>query len=203
MTVSTSSAPEADAAAPRPAAPEPDGQLLQRWLSAVPPRVLLTLLVTAAISMVVLAISELAFTEIEAGRNAARQVASARLQATQLRESLVQAESAQRGYLITADERYLLPFDGAVDRVRAALGELQRLAAVLVELRQPLQALTPMAEAKIDELRLTVHYTRQGNRLDAVQIMAAGKGLSLMEGIVARANELVQALDHMDAARTE
>src|SRR5690349_21184873 len=104
MSASTPSVPEAGAAAPRPQAAEPEGQPLQRWLSAVPPRVLLTLLVTAAISMVVLAISELAFTEIEAGRNAARQVASARLQATQLRESLVQAESSQRGYLITADE---------------------------------------------------------------------------------------------------
>lgn len=187
---------------PEPAT-APEGQLLQRWLAAVPPRVLLTLLVTAAISMVVLAISELAFTEIEAGRNAAHQVASARMQVTQLRESLVQAESAQRGYLITADERYLRPFDGAVDRVRGALGELQRLAAVLIELRLPLQALTPMAEAKIDEMRLTVHYTRQGNRIDAVQIMATGKGMTVMEGIVTRSNELVQALDRMDADRTE
>jgi signal transduction histidine kinase len=115
----------------------------------------------------------------------------------------VQAESAQRGFLITADERYMRPFDGAVDRVRGALGELQRLAAVLVELRQPLQSLTPMAEEKIDEMRITVHYTRQGNRIDAVQIMAGGKGVSLMEGIVARSNELVKALDDMDAARTE
>lgn len=192
----------APASAPVPA-PAPEGQPLQRWLAAVPPRVLLTLLVTAAISMVVLAISELAFTEIEAGRNAARQVANARTQALQLRESLVQAESAQRGYLITADERYLRPFDGSVDRVRSALGELQRLGAVLVELREPLQAINPMAEEKIDEMRLTVHYTQQGNRIDAVQIMAGGKGLSLMEGIVSRCNQLVQALDHMDAARTE
>jgi hypothetical protein len=204
MNTTSTSLPE-PASHPASATPAaaPEGQPLQRWLAAVPPRVLLTLLVTAAISMVVLAISELAFTEIEAGRNAAHEVASARMQVTQLRESLVQAESAQRGYLITADERYLRPFDGAIDRVRGALGELQRLGAVLIELRQPLQALNAMAEEKIDEMRLTVHYTRQGNRIDAVQIMATGKGMTVMEGIVDRSNELVKALDRMDADRTE
>jgi len=176
---------------------------LQQWLAAVPPRVLLTLLVTAAISMVVLAISELAFTEIDAGRRAARQVLDARVQVTQLRESLTQAESSQRGYLITAEERYLKPFDGAVERVRTTLAELQRLGALLPEMRAALQALAPMVDEKVDEMRLTVHYTAQGNRIDAVQIVATAKGLALMEAVVQRTDELLQALDTLDATRTE
>ncbi len=176
---------------------------LQRWLEAVPPRVLLTLLVTAAISMVVLAISELAFTEIESSRSAARQVADARAQVSLLRESLLQAESAQRGYLITADERYLRPFDGGVERARGALHELQRLAALLPQLRAPLQGLQPAVDEKIDEMRLTVHYTAQGNRIDAVQIVVSGKGIGLMETISGRSQQLLRELDALNALRTE
>jgi len=176
---------------------------LQRWLEAVPPRVLLTLLVTAAISMVVLAISELAFTEIESSRSAARQVGDARAQVSLLRESLLQAESAQRGYLITADERYLRPFDGGVERARGALNELQRLAALLPQLRAPLQGLQPAVDEKIDEMRLTVHYTAQGNRIDAVQIVVSGKGIGLAETISDRSLQLLRELDALNTLRTE
>ncbi|MEW6706924.1 MAG: CHASE3 domain-containing protein [Pseudomonadota bacterium] len=176
---------------------------LQRWLDAVPPRVLLTLLVTAAISMVVLAISELAFTEIESSRSAARQVSEARLQLALMRESLLQAESSQRGYLITADTRYLQPFDRAVERSRGALGELQRLAALLPQLREPLQGLQPAVDEKIDEMRLTVHYTAQGNRIDAVQIIVGGKGIGLMEAITQRSQQLLRELDRLNELRTE
>lgn len=176
---------------------------LQRWLEAVPPRVLLTLLVTAAISMVVLAISELAFTEIESSRSAAAQVSDARTHLVQLRESLMQAESSQRGYLITADDRYLKPFDGAVEHARTALGELQRVAALLPQLRDPLQALQPLVDEKIDEMRLTVHYTQQGNRIDAVQIVVSGKGIGLMEGIIQRSQDQLRALDLLNNQRTE
>lgn len=174
-----------------------------RWIDAVPPRVLLTLLVTAAISMVVLAISELAFTEIEASRHAAHQVNDARTQITELRESLVQAESSQRGFLITADERYLKPFDKAVDTARGAVNDLERLAAVLPGLREPLKALEPMIDQKVDEMRLTVHYTQQGNRIDAVQIMVTGQGLTLMEGITQRTADLLRQLEALNDVRTE
>jgi signal transduction histidine kinase len=176
---------------------------LQRWLEAVPPRVLLTLLVTAAISMIVLAISELAFTEIESSRRAAREVADARAQVMQLREALMQAESSQRGYLITADERYLRPFDAAVERARGAVGELQRLAALLQPLRAPVQALQPLVDEKVDEMRLTVHYTSQGNRIDAVQIVVGGKGITLTESIVAQSDRLLRQLDLLGDVRTE
>jgi len=185
--------------------PSPPGSSapLQRWLEAVPPRVLLTLLVTAAISMVVLAISELAFTEIESSRRAARQVSDARAQMTLLRESLMQAESSQRGYLITAEDRYLKPFDGAVERVRGTLGELQRLGVMLPQMRAPLQKLQPLVDEKLDEMRLTVHYTQQGNRIDAVQIIVTGRGLELMQGILQQSAALLDEIDALNDVRTE
>lgn len=176
---------------------------LQRWLQAVPPRVLLTLLVTAAISMVVLAISELAFTEIESSRQAERQVSDSRTQLTLLRESLMQAESSQRGYLITADDRYLKPFDGAVERARTTLAELQRLAALLPQLREPLQRLQPLVDEKVDEMRLTVHYTQQGNRIDAVQIVVTGRGIALMEQVTRESDQLLRDLASLNDARNE
>lgn len=190
------------------AAVEPDSEpvtasALQRWLAAVPPRVLLTLLVTAAISMVVLAISELAFTEIESSRRVAAQVNDAQTSVQQLREAMMQAESSQRGFLITADPRYLQPFEGAVERARAAFGELQRLAALLPQLRTPVQSIQPVLDEKLDELRLTVHYTQQGNRIDAVQIVVDGKGLALMERMTQETDQLLHQLQLLDEARTE
>jgi signal transduction histidine kinase len=186
------------------AAPTPSPRpLAMRWLEAVPPRVLLTLLVTAAISMIVLAISELAFTEIEASRHAAHQVSEARSDLQMLREALVQAETSQRGFLITADERYLAPFERSVDQARAAVSELERLAAVLPGLREPLKQIEPMIDQKVDEMRLTVHYTRQGDRIGAIQVLVTGQGLTLMQGISQRSTDLLKQLDALNDIRTE
>jgi signal transduction histidine kinase len=168
-----------------------------RWLEVVPPRVLLTLLVTALISVVVLGISELAFTEIESTRHAARQIGDARTQLTTLREAMMQAESSERGFLITADTRYLKPFEGAIERTRATVAELQGLAAVLPPLRASLQKLTPLVDQKIDELRMTVHYTEQGNRLEAVQIIVSNRGVTAMEGIIRESDALLQELNRL------
>ncbi|UUX96042.1 CHASE3 domain-containing protein [Aquabacterium sp. J223] len=167
----------------------------------MPPRVLLILLLTALISVIVLGISELAFLEIESAGSAERQTTEARQQLEAMRQAMSQAESAQRGYLITADERYLQPFQGAIDRLRRSRADLLRLAALLPSLREPLQQMAPLIDEKLDELALTVHYSQQGNRIDAIQIVVSNRGVTLMEEIEKQGQRLRDELDRLAQAR--
>ena len=66
----------------------------------------------------------------EAYRSAALQAEQSRLFVQQTQEMLsllVDAESSQRGYLLTGDLRYLAPYNAALPKIALALREIRRM----------------------------------------------------------------------------
>ncbi|GGY50863.1 hypothetical protein GCM10007148_19600 [Parvularcula lutaonensis] len=102
-----------------------------------------------------------------------------------LREALragVDAETGQRGYLLTRDESYLEPYDHsarawvpAIDRLSEAMGggTDEAETATLGQLRS-------LAEQKLAELEQTVSLTRQGRHEEAMTVVNSGLGKDLM-----------------------
>jgi len=87
------------------------GRLAQlRSFLALPPKVLLVLLLTALVSAVVFGVSELAAGRVNEIRAEAMRLRQIAIQIVAIREATLHAESAQRGYLLTMDRRYLEPF---------------------------------------------------------------------------------------------
>ncbi len=159
-----------------------------RWFLAAPPQVLLALLMTAVVSVIVLAVSELAAARVNVARGEAIELRERATHVSELRQALIQAESAQRGYLLTQEQRYLQPFKDAAARAEKAAVSLQ--ASSLSE-RTTLQLSTDivaLGNRKLDEIRVTVAQAEQG-RLDlAMAVLKGGFGIQLMEDLVARCN---------------
>ncbi len=100
-----------------------------------------------------------------------------------LSSDIADAETAQRGYLLTADESYLQPYMKAVPQIVKHIGELRELAAANAAQRQRLDALQPLIDAKLAGIEEIIVQQRRGNALAAQEIVRSGKGKDLMDSI--------------------
>jgi len=108
------------------------------------------------------------------------------------------AETGQRGFVITGDRRYLQPHDAALARIDAALQELQQLSADDAQAGPRVAALAAVALVKRDELRQTLALRREQG-FKAARI-AGATDLDLQT--MAEMRGQVAALAALAAART-
>ena len=93
------------------------------------------------------------------------------------------AETGQRGYLLTGDRRYLTPYTWAVGRLSAELDALGRLVSDNPEQLRTLAALRRLSAAKLAELGQTIDLWDAGRRDAALAIVRSDRGLALMANI--------------------
>lgn len=153
------------------------------WYEAVPPRVLLALVLTAVVSVLVFAVSELAFSEIASTRLEAQRTVAAQAYVLRVREQLLAAESSQRGYLITHEDRYLAPYDKAVESARSAQSSLLSTLGDQSPMRKDAVRLGSLVEEKLDELNVTLHMARDRQPGMALATLHTDVGLTLMAKI--------------------
>src|SRR5487761_697975 len=74
----------------------------------------------------------------------------------ELLTKLTDAETGQRGYVITGEERFLEPYRGASQAVSQEMNDLRKLTADNPSQQQRLDALGPLITDKFDELQETI-----------------------------------------------
>jgi signal transduction histidine kinase len=94
---------------------------------------------------------------------------------------LQDAETGQRGYLLTGKEIYLSPYRAARDEVAIDVADLERLVADNPEQLQAVGALRPLMRAKFEELDATVALRRQGRADEALEIIQRDMGRITMD----------------------
>ena len=104
---------------------------------------------------------------------------------------LKDAETGQRGFVITGDEAYLEPYQSGSVQVGNVVKELRELTADNPNQQKRLDAAEPLIAAKLAELKQTVDMRRSGNLDETVKIVRGGQGKRFMD-------ELRQILDQMD-----
>ncbi|HSR98369.1 MAG TPA: response regulator [Kofleriaceae bacterium] len=97
--------------------------------------------------------------------------------------ALKDAETGQRGYLLTEDESYLDPYRLAHGAIMAELATLHRSTATDGVQQRRLDVLEPMVKTKLDELAQTIERARRGDRAGALGMVASGRGRDLMDRI--------------------
>jgi signal transduction histidine kinase/CheY-like chemotaxis protein len=102
-------------------------------------------------------------------------------QLVELLSSLQDAETGQRGYLLTGREYYLAPYERARDRALAALDRIGQQLADNPGQQTRLDRLRPVVMGKLDELAETVALTRDGQAVAALQIVMTDRGRELMQ----------------------
>ena len=97
-----------------------------------------------------------------------------------LMRGLQDAETSQRGYLLTRDEAYLEPFGVGRTEVERELAYLESQAST-PEREAEAARLRELATGKIDEMALTIELTRRGRRNEALLIVASDRGKAVMD----------------------
>jgi PAS domain S-box-containing protein len=119
----------------------------------------------------------------------------------QLLSTLKDAESGQRGYLITGDESYLKPYSSALASLETAIPELRQLAADEPVVQRRLDALAPLVEIRLGELHSAIELRRKGDFDAAQAAVQSGKGMQTMEAIRALVAETAGAERRLLTAR--
>jgi PAS domain S-box-containing protein len=105
------------------------------------------------------------------------------------------AETGQRGYLLTGETNYLEPYNAAVQRLPADLKTLGEMTSDNREQAKNVERLKQLCETKLSELRLTVELFQQGRPDDARAIVRSNVGQHTME-------EIRNVLARMDASES-
>ena len=119
----------------------------------------------------------------------------------QLQRHLYQAESAQRGYLLTKEKPYLAPYAAALKETQTTLVSLhERLLALklddeLVQEQVLLAKLSAGVGAKIAEMDLTIELATKGKFNNAKEVVKLDSGLELMQNLNAQVMQLQTLLD--------
>jgi CHASE3 domain sensor protein len=99
-----------------------------------------------------------------------------------LLSALKDAETGQRGYLLTGDEAFLEPYVAVRDSVSGQLEELRQLALSSAA-HQHLDALAPLVDAKMAELSHVIELRRNQDMTAALAVVGSGPGKRLMDSI--------------------
>ncbi|MEG4170875.1 MULTISPECIES: CHASE3 domain-containing protein [unclassified Microcoleus] len=97
--------------------------------------------------------------------------------------TLKDAETGQRGYLLTGEERYLEPYHSAIARINEQVVGLQQLTADNKRQQQRLRNLKIAIDSKLAELEGTINLRRQQNLEAAMREVKSGKGKQIMGAI--------------------
>ncbi|WP_156437610.1 MULTISPECIES: CHASE3 domain-containing protein, partial [unclassified Sphingomonas] len=96
------------------------------------------------------------------------------------------AETGQRGFLLTGDERYLDPYRAAIARVASSVERIDLLTRDNAQQQASLRALTPRVAAKLAELRETINLRRVRGPEAALSLVSTDRGKVEMDAIRAQ-----------------
>jgi signal transduction histidine kinase len=107
-----------------------------------------------------------------------------------LRNTLDDAETGQRGYLLTGNKDYLAPYNDAQRRVHENRDRIAALAKSDPAMEGDVAKLTTLTEAKLAELQKTIDLFDAGQRAESLKLVNSNLGRQLMD----EARELFTAM---------
>src|SRR5216684_2376221 len=97
---------------------------------------------------------------VDEAADARKQSYEAQLTLDEVAARIVDAETGQRGYLLTGDEAYLEPYREAIKNLDQVMGQLKVLTVGNPDQQKHLHALEPLIEKKLAELQMTIDLRR-------------------------------------------
>jgi CHASE3 domain sensor protein len=93
------------------------------------------------------------------------------------------AETGQRGFLLTGNESYVRPYTNAMATLAGEIATVHALVVDDPRQQRRLQALEQLCADKMAELAQTIALRRQGDSAGALAIVRTNRGIELMEQI--------------------
>jgi signal transduction histidine kinase len=158
---------------------------LSRW-----PRGTRVLWAAALALLALAAINEIAYSRLSQALASLTERGTARSQINFLLRRVIDAETGQRGYLLTGRREYLEPYETAAADVRGALDWLVRYYAD-DDSRALVAEIVRGVNAKLDETALTLRMYEQGNAAGWREMLLTDIGREKMEGLRAATEQLL------------
>jgi signal transduction histidine kinase len=162
----------------------------------LPLKVIVPLLLGVALSMAILVFSELGFRRLEAANRT--MAVSLEMQSTlhEVLALIVDAETSQRGYLLTAQPEYLDPYRTALPKIDDRFNRLRALAAKHAnpEQTERIARFNTLIGKKLAELEATLALYEKAGRDAAFELISTGIGQRTMDQIRVAVGEM--ANDH-------
>jgi PAS domain S-box-containing protein len=96
---------------------------------------------------------------------------------------LLDAETGQRGFLLTGEDRYLEPYNDAVTQIDSHILTLSQLTADNPAQQANIVQLGSLAHQKLNELAETIALARSGHKDQALTVVLSDRGRQYMVGI--------------------
>ena len=111
----------------------------------------------------------------------------------QIETTMTDAETGQRGYLLTGEERFLEPWLAATGKAQVPMIQRPPIGALLGSLRQVVPAggvehallgrIDTLVRQKLDELEQTISLRRAGKEREALALVHEGRGKRIMDAL--------------------
>ncbi len=119
----------------------------------------------------------------------------------ELLSNLQDAETGQRGYIITGERSYLAPYNSATASINGSVQSLKQLTADNSNQQQRIQELEPLIAQKQQELDETIKLRKDKGIQAATQVVLTDKGKTVMDNIRKILNEMDKEESDLLAAR--
>jgi signal transduction histidine kinase len=116
---------------------------------------------------------------------------TARSSIQELAQGVLDAESGQRGYLLTGRKEYLRPYQGALKSINQAFNDLDRYYGAKPESRDLLLRLHELTQTKLSELSETIRVQDEGRTDLATELVLSDIGKEKMEAMRALGAQLL------------
>jgi methyl-accepting chemotaxis protein len=120
-----------------------------------------------------------------------------RIELSNLLSELKDAETGQRGYLLTADNSYLEPYQAALGSIRTTLADVKKLTSDNPDEQRRFSAIAPVIDSKLAELKQTIDLRRASGFDAALNVVKQNTGKVYMDqirSIIAEADQEEQSL---------
>ena len=170
-----------------------------RWLPKVR-RMAISLPMALLAAMVMVGINETGHMRSQDALEQMSMGLSTRRDVNTLLQNMLDAETGQRGYLLTGDETYLEPYERAVASMQTNLDKLRSQFLSAPEDMQEFAFLSRQISRKLAEMDLSLRLRRQGNEDAWKFILHTDMGKEHMTAIRQHAHELIARSDRRLAA---
>jgi CHASE3 domain sensor protein len=117
--------------------------------------------------------------------------------------SLRDAETGQRGFILTLNDSYLEPFSEGVTKTQTQLSLVRKLTEDNLDQQVLLSHIENLIFKKISELEKTVKLSQQGRSEEAIKIVNSDFGKNVMDSIRKNINKLISVEEALLVQRKE
>ncbi|MEP6721468.1 MAG: CHASE3 domain-containing protein [Variovorax sp.] len=165
-----------------------------RWL--VVPKMALSLTLAALAALVLIGINEAGYRESRRALNEITEAQLARAALNGLLLNILDAETGQRGYLLTGEASYREPYDGAVKKIDGNLASLRALYAQRPDEQARLSKLSGHVARKLAEMDMSLRLRQSGSDDAWKFVLTTDVGREEMNAIRDQASELIAVSSH-------